>query len=114
MSDTPDINIILGMKCHKACGPRGADMGRPNKIGEPQRLYLQRVRFVDHDYDTGGAYWGGGRDSLPIWCAFAGNAEDVIDTMIFVRAKDRKAAKTAIMEVIDDRTGDVEPWGFRA
>jgi hypothetical protein len=112
MSDTPDINIILAMKCHKACGPRGADMGRPNKIGEPQRLYLQRVRFgVNDPYDRGGAYWGFPAD---LWCAFAGNAEDVIDTMIFVRAGDRKAAKTAVLEVIDQRTGDTEPWGFRA
>lgn len=111
MSGTPDINSILAMKCHKACGPRGADMGRPNKIGEPQRLYLQRVRFIDECYDHGGAYWGMPAD---LWCAFAGSAEDVIDTMIFVRAKDRNAAKAAVMEVIDERTGDPEPWGFRA
>ena len=28
--------------------------------GEPEKLHLQRLRWVDGDYDTGGAYWGSG------------------------------------------------------
>jgi hypothetical protein len=111
MSNTPDINVILAMTCFKACGPRGADMGRPSKVGEPTRLYLQRVRFVDQCYDRGGAYWGAPAD---LWCAFAGNAEDVIETMIFVRAGDRNAAKAAVLAVIAKHPGDPKPWGFRA
>ena len=55
-------------------------------------MHLQRVRFIDGDYDLGGAYWGGGGE--PLFCAWA---ED-IEARVFVRAKDRALAKRAVKE----------------
>lgn len=108
--NTPNINTILAMPAHRASSKYGAQMGRGNKIGEPAKLYLQRVSFQDDCYDRGGAYWGMPAD---LWCAFAGDENDEIATMIFVRAKDRKDAKRAVIETIDDRTGDTELWSFQ-
>jgi hypothetical protein len=99
-----DINEILARPEHNASSPHGAQMGRRNQVdGEPEKLHLQRIRFVDGDYDTGGAYWGGGRDSQPIYCAFS--PEDTTnDTpiMIFVRAKDRTEAKRKVLEEVNE------------
>jgi hypothetical protein len=93
-----DINSILKRPCHSASSPYGASMGRRNQVqGSAERLHLQRVRFIDGDYDSGGAYWGGGRDSLPLWCAFSPDStlnEEPI--MIFVRARSRNEAKQAV------------------
>lgn len=100
MRQTPDINKILARPANKGCSSRGAQMGRRNqRQGHPERLHLQRVQFVDGDYDTGGAYWGGGRDTLPLWCAFSPddttNEEPI---MIFVRARNREEAKIKVDE----------------
>lgn len=79
---TPDINKMLP----NASSKYGAQMGRINRLdGGFQDLYLQRLKWVDHDYDTGGAYWG--NNGVPMWCAFDGKG-----TFIFVRAKTRKEA----------------------
>lgn len=71
----------------------GAPMGRRNFNPETddQRFYLQRVRFVDYDYDAGGAYWGGGTP-LYRWVSEDHTGEG------FVRAKSRSEAKVAILE----------------
>ena len=55
-------------------------------------MYLQRVRFIDGGCDLGGAYWGGGGD--PLFCAWA----EGVDARVFVRAKDRDAAKLKVNE----------------
>ena len=49
--------------------PRGAPMGRHSDPLESLKgkVRLRRVRFVDGDYDKGGAYWGGG---MALWCAW--------------------------------------------
>lgn len=109
-SRTPDINQILALPRYQACGPYGADLGRFNKIDEPAKLYLQRVSFVDQCYDRGGAYWGSPAD---LWCAFAGDDNDAIATMIFVRANSRQQAKDKVIEVIDERTGEKKGWCFK-
>lgn len=89
---TPDINKQLERE--GGCSVRGAQMGR-HQYGltkfhaEPIRLYLQRVRLVDGDYDPGGAYWGYG---TPLFCAF--DAEGGVRW--FVRAGTRAAAKQSI------------------
>ena len=95
-----DINEILKRPCYHACSARGADMGRRNQAeGQPERLHLQRIRFVDGDYDTGGAYWGG--DSL-LYCAFSPETtENDPPIMVFVRAKDRIEAKQAAATVLN-------------
>lgn len=100
---TPDINRILAQPAHKACSMRGADMGRRNVwLGSgPEKLLLQRVRPVDYDYDAGGAYWGFGKDSLPLWCAFSpSDTKNEVPVMIFVRARDRAAAKIACLSIL--------------
>jgi len=97
---TPDINKILAAPCNNASSRFGASMGRIRRIGEPAPLYLQRIRFVDGDYDTGGAYWGG-RPSSPLWCAFS---EDMT-TRIFVRADNRKDAKNNVQDKLTGFTG---------
>ena len=68
----------------------GAPMGRyEDKLEDFEgKAHLQRVPFVDGDYDKGGAYWGGGRDTPPLFCAWddEGHAR-------YVRAVNREAAK---------------------
>ena len=88
-----DINAKL--KASNASSVRGADMGRRDwglieHHERPMMMYLQRVRFIDGDYDLGGAYWGGGGD--PLFCAWAEDDE----ARVFVRAKDRGAAKLEV------------------
>ena len=91
-----DINEILKRPCNKACDRYGASMGRQgNKTGNPERLHLQRIRFVDGDYDTGGAYWGG---DTPLFCAFSDEqTQNDIPIMVFVRASNRAEAKEMVL-----------------
>jgi len=92
---TMDINAKL--KADNVSSVRGAPMGRMNwgmndHYKRPMMMYLQRVRFIDGDYDLGGAYWGGGGD--PLFCAWAEDDE----ARVFVRAKDHNAAKLEVKE----------------
>lgn len=114
---TPNINEILARPCNKACSVRGADMGRPNHIeGNAEKLHLQMVRFVDGDYDRGGAYWG--RTTEALWCAFSpDNTQCDQSTMVFVRAKTREKAKAAVLYRLLNDSRDVteeeeKNWGF--
>jgi hypothetical protein len=99
-----NINEILARPCRNASSIRGAQMGRRNQNeGIPEKLYLQRVRFVGGDYDTGGAYWGGGRGSQTLWCAFSPeNTANEEMVMIFVRADDREDAKIAVLDEVKE------------
>jgi hypothetical protein len=74
----------------------GAPMGRMNRPidNDEQRFYLQRLKVVDGDYDQGGAYWGFGRGSQPVYRYMPENLEGEG----FVRAKNRKDAKAKILE----------------
>lgn len=85
----------------KVAGQHGAPMGRRNCL--PQnlqgRLHLRRVPMCDGDYDPGGAYWGGGRGTLPLWCAWDAHGE-----AYYLRAASREAAKQTILELADDVT----------
>lgn len=69
---------------------RGAPMGRPSDDAEDLtgHVYLERVPFVDGDYDEGGAYWGGGRGTPPLYCAW-----DDEGHAVYFRAKDLPSAK---------------------
>ena len=85
----------------------GSHLGRRNVLpidykSAAPKLRLVRLRLVDFDYDSGGAYWGGA--GLPLYRAVA-----VLpvpwqryfgETDIFVRAKDRAAAKHAVRNII--------------
>ena len=89
------MNINAKLKADTVSSFRGAPMGRSDwGLTEhrwcPMMMYLQRVRFIDGDYDLGGAYWGGGGE--PLFCAWA----EGIEARVFVRAKDRRAAKLKV------------------
>lgn len=88
---------------------RGASMGRPDWLPEDRRaavkLHLTRMRWVDGDYDEGGAYWGRSfRNNDPrrgyadewMYCA----QSDDRQTRIFVRATEREDAKRQVRELL--------------
>lgn len=76
-----------------ACSRYGAQMGRRNSLptdpSVPVKLRLQCLQFVDYDYDQGGAYWGGGAGTQPVWCAWG--EDDEIQIYVFFRAPTRAA-----------------------
>lgn len=98
-----DINRILKNK------PRpcryGAPMGDCDLVDGPlDRLLLQRVRFVDGDYGPDGTYWGGGRGTEPLWCAFNGGDEPGMRVRLYVRAVSRGAAQAKLRDSYDGIT----------
>lgn len=107
MKKTLGINEILRKPCHKASSSRGAAMGRRNQTeGNPEKLHLQRMEWVDGDYDTGGAYWGNG-SGQSMWCAYSpqgtNNPEPI---MVFVRGRGREDAKNAVLNILGEK------WSF--
>lgn len=54
------------------------------------KVHLRFVRFVDGDYDQGGAYWGGG--GSPLFCAWDEEGREV-----YLRAASREAAKDKLL-----------------
>jgi hypothetical protein len=77
---------------------RGAPMGRRNNIPSDMstlgKLRLERLKWVDGDYDQGGAYFGNtGKDY--IYWAYGETDTEQVD--IFVRAVSRVEAKARII-----------------
>lgn len=67
----------------------GSPMGRPQYADNPSAtVTLFRVRFVDGDYDAGGAYWGGGS---PLYAAIGE------DFRQFLRASSLAEAKRELL-----------------
>ena len=67
----------------------GAPMGRPSIHENPEAdVTLFRVRFVDGDYDQGGAYWGGGS---PLYAAIGD------DFQHFLRAESLESARGELL-----------------
>lgn len=71
----------------------GAPMGRHDENLDPYagRIRVFRVNVVDGDYDDGGACWGFGMGTLPLYCARDADGNDR-----FYRADTRDAAKAAV------------------
>lgn len=50
------------LKLKQGCSLIGAQMGRrnelPDDVSAPIKLQMERLRWIDGDYDHGGAYWG--------------------------------------------------------
>lgn len=73
------------------CGDRsrGAGLGRPSDLDldTTKTLTLRQVRLLG-DYDEGGAYWGGGKDSQGLWVA----TEPESGEECYVRANSREQA----------------------
>ncbi len=68
----------------------GSQMGRRDVLPAQTspKLRLQRLRFVDDCYDSGGAYWGCPEN---VWCAW-----DEQGTRVFRRANSRDEFKQLI------------------
>lgn len=74
----------------------GAPMGRrSDKLDGVGRVRLQRVPFVDGDYDQGGAYWGGGAGTQPLFCAWGETETEQVER--YLRARDREDAKAKLL-----------------
>lgn len=100
---TPNINQILARDPRYT--NRGAPLGDSNFHLATSPLYLQRVRFIDHDYATDGTYWG--NNGTPLWCAFNGDDEKYAaghGSRIYVRAKTRDEAKDAVQREYPEAT----------
>ena len=69
----------------------------PPSKGATPKVSLRRLRWVDHDYDQWGAYWGGGMGDF-IWWGQYEDADECKD--IFVRAFSRDEAKDKVREEI--------------
>jgi hypothetical protein len=75
-------------------------MGRadflPDDPNQPIRLSVVRLRFVDGDYDQGGAYWGnsGGTYIYRAVGDSPGSVDPVVE--LYVRARSRLEARALI------------------
>lgn len=70
----------------------GAPMGRYSVMDDDSaKVHLFRVKFVDGDYDDGGAYWGGGS---ALYCA----RDDAGQVQQFLRVRTREKAKAQLKE----------------
>ena len=86
----------------------GSRMGRPNiipasvrqNLGYKIKLHLERLRWVDGDYDQGGAYWG--RSNTHVYCAWGKYGPNDLFVQAFVRANSRKDAKRLVRDEISN------------
>jgi hypothetical protein len=84
----------------------GAPMGRsdtPGDTSQPVSFTLIQLQWEDGDYDTGGAYWGGG-DQTHIYQAIAEQGDDSIE--LFHRAASFSEAEKQILAVYPLATFD--------
>lgn len=81
----------------------GASMGRddsiPSDINTAGKLHLKQLKWIDGDYDEGGAYWGQTIGEHIFW-ATGESATQQIE--IFVRAKNRNHAKSEVKNVFPE------------
>lgn len=85
----------------------GAAMGRANQLpadhSSPIKLRMERLKFVDGDYDRWGAYWGHTHGTA-IYCAWGQWGIPFQDIRVFVRASNRLAAKSAVTHLLPRAT----------
>lgn len=83
----------------------GSQMGRRNELpedtNEPVKLRMERLQFVDGDYDKWGAYWGA-NGCNHVYCAW-GDGEKT-QVRVFVRSITRDEAKILIREILPNAT----------
>lgn len=76
----------------------GAPMSRLNvggALSEPTWLNIRRVPFIGGDYDRGGAYWGGGGETL--YCVWSSDRSFIR----YLRAPTTQAVRDAVCEEND-------------
>ena len=85
---------------------RGAQMGRSNILPTDEnvavKLQMEKLKWVDGDYDQFGAYWGGGTGDN-VYCAFGEWSRygySFQEVKVFVRAKSRNEAKELVREYL--------------
>lgn len=84
---------------------RGAPMGRSSNINDteyPVEFEVERLQWVDGDYDQGGAYWGRSGETDYIYRACGESGDEVEE--IFVRAPSLIEAKTEIEKTYPNAT----------
>lgn len=78
-----------------ACSIRGAQMGRPEHLGDgttKAKLHLEKVPMDRSGcYDPGGAYWGAGTQ---LYVAYGDDENETVE--MFTRASSREVAKALI------------------
>lgn len=83
----------------KAYSERGANMGRSNdnlSNFAGVKSHLERVHLDSGGYDKGGAYWGHDEPLFVLYADIDGGIK------YFIRAKNRDAAKAAILSENDE------------
>lgn len=85
------------------CSKYGSQMGRRNTFPEDTnkaiKLRMEKLRWVDGDYDKWGAYWGGSNKDN-IFCAW----NDEKGVFVFVRSGDRATAKQLVCNILPNAT----------
>lgn len=89
------------------CSIRGAQMGRSNDLPAdreaPIKLRLEKLKWVDGDYDVAGAYWGNTGEDFVYFARCDTEHKDekgVFYPEVFVRAWDREEAKEAVRLIL--------------
>ena len=100
----------------------GAPMGRTESLTD---LFLNnpsgkvrcfKVRFVDGDYDDGGAYWGRGVNNIALYCATKqkGTVTNGDGLLMFTRAFNRMDAKAQFQgkasAICGNKKGNTISW----
>ena len=92
----------------------GAPMGRTEVLNDlylnlPVKARCFKVKFVDGDYDDGGAYWGG---SLSLYCATKqkGTVTNGNGLLMFTRAFNRMDAKAHFQGKASAICGNTISW----
>jgi hypothetical protein len=78
----------------------GAPMGRRSDLagdGEPIKLHLRYVPFVDGCYDQGGAYWGSPANLYVAW-GYEDQGDGEYRYEYYIRANSRNDAKDVVKE----------------
>lgn len=87
---------------------RGAQMGRVSQLPENReasiKLRIERLKWVDSDYDQGGAYWGNPHDGRAVYCAWGQWGIPFKPVFVFVWASNREEAKRAVRNNLPNAT----------
>ena len=96
----------MKQKLLKVDASRGAPMGRPHVLPRnvflTGKLYLEQLRWVDGDYDQGGAYWGKDQPDIHIYRAHGKLGEVYCE--VFVREYNREEAKESVNKILPNVT----------
>ena len=83
----------------KACNMFGASMGRltrlPQDVNAPIKLHMEKLNWIDLDYDKSGAYWGYTPETN-MYCAWS----EFEPVQVFVRASSRRDAKCLVRQLV--------------